>query len=217
MSTEGTGAVRCTVASCTATDATPCAYVDRRQRPCNTAWCAQHVVFVSGMPLCRRHAGVVRAIGTEPDRLLSLPDLENRAPSLVSWVAHDVDPAVREILQRYADSGTTIDESAIFPVGHASRRTWTRHWKVLSHTGFDVRISIVVAEAEDTMVRASVDGTVVSEAEPPWIARRRSGQQLSPEEDAAERAQFRRTIIDAIEAHLAHYSPGSGPGAGAEH
>jgi len=171
------------------------------------------VVVVDGMPLCRRHAGVVRAIGTEPDRLLSLPDLENRAPSLVNWVAHDVDPDVRRILQRYADSGTTIDESAIFPLGHATRRTWTRHWKLLSHTGFDIRISLMVAEAEDTTVRASVDGTVVAEVEPPWIARRRSGVTLTPEEDEAERARFRRQLVDAVETHLATYSLRGEPGA----
>jgi hypothetical protein len=213
-SVEGSAApTRCTVASCTNTDVTPCAYVDRRQRPCNTAWCAQHVVMVDGMALCRRHAGVVRAIGTEPDRLVSLPDLENRAPSLVSWVAHDVDPDVRKLLERYADTGTTIDESAIFPLGHVTRRTWTRHWKVLSHTGFDVRISLMVAEAEDTTVRASVDGTIVAELEPPWIARRRSGLTLSPEEDEAERARFRRELIDAVAAHLAGHRPGGGPGA----
>ena len=203
------GFSRCTVAACAETDVTACAYVDRRQRPCNTAWCSLHLVVVHGMPLCRRHASVVRAIGTEPDRLASLPDLENRAPSLVNWVARDVDPHVREILQRYADRGTTIDESAIVPVGHVTRRTWTRHWKVLSHTGFDVRISLMVAEAEDTMVRISVDGTVVAEMEPPWIARRRSGMTLSPEQDEAERAQFRRQLVDAVEARLAGNSPGT--------
>ena len=208
-SVEGSAApTRCTAASCTNTDVTACTYVDRRQRPCNTAWCTQHVVMVDGMALCRRHAGVVRAIGTEPDRLASLPDLENRAPSLVSWVAQDVDPDVRQLLERYAGTGTTIDESAIFPLGHVTRRTWTRHWKVLSHTGFDVRISLMVAEAEDTTVRVSVDGTVVAELEPPWIARRGSGQALSPEEDEAERALFRRQLIDAVQSRLAGHSPG---------
>jgi len=120
---------------------------------------------------------------------------------------------VRRILQRYADSGTTIDESAIFPLGHATRRTWTRHWKLLSHTGFDIRISLMVAEAEDTTVRASVDGTVVAEVEPPWIARRRSGVTLTPEEDEAERARFRRQLVDAVETHLATYSLRGEPGA----
>jgi len=176
---------------------------------CNTAWCAEHVVMVDGLPLCRRHAGVVRAIGTESDRLQSLPDLENRAPSLVNWVAQQVDADVRGILERYADGSSIIDQSAILPVGHAARRAWTRHWKVLSHTGFDVRISLTVAESDDTTVRAAVDGTVVSEAEPPWIASRRTGAALSPEEDAEERARFHRALIEAVEAHLANYTPGT--------
>src|SRR5207248_3146565 len=118
-SADDSGArLRCTAASCTATDATACAYIDRRQRPCSTAWCAEHVVIVDGLTLCRRHAGVVRAIGTASDRLQSLPDLENRAPSLVNWVAEEVDADVRGILERYAGGSSIIDQSAILPVGH---------------------------------------------------------------------------------------------------
>jgi hypothetical protein len=165
--------------------------------------------MIEGLRLCRRHAGVIRAIGTDSDRLQSLPDLENRAPSLVNWVAQDVDADVRRILEQYAGSDSVIDRSAILAVGHAGKRAWTRHWKVLSHTGFDVRVSLTVAEADDTKVRAAVDGTMVTEAEPPWIASRRSGAQLTPEADALERARFHRELIEAVEAHLANYVPGS--------
>ena len=81
--------------------------------------------------------------------------------------------------------------------------------KVLSHTGFNMRISLTVTEAEDTKVRASVDGTLVTEAEPPWLARRQAGVRLSPDIDAAERARFHRELLEAVEAHLARYIPGS--------
>jgi hypothetical protein len=204
------GPLQCTAASCTSAEATACAYVDRRQRRCGTAWCSQHVVMVDGMPYCRRHAGVVRAIGSGSEQLHSPPDLENRAPSLVSWVAQDVDADVRGILRLHADSGSVIDESGIMPTGHVSRRAWTRHWKVLSHTGFDQRVSLTVTEADDTVVRASVDGTVVIEIEPPWIASRRSGVVLSAEADALEREEFHRQLIEAVAAHLAKDAPGIG-------
>jgi len=207
--TEAAAPAHCTAQGCPATEVTQCAYVDRRSRPCSTAWCHEHAVMIDGAVYCRRHAGVVRAVGTQPDRLQSLPDLENRAPSLVNWMARDVDSDVRNILLRYAQGETTIDESPIMATGPPSNRMWTRHWKVLSHTGFNMRISLTVTEAEDTKVRASVDGTLVTEAEPPWIARRQAGVPLSPDIDAAERARFHRELLEAVEAHLARYIPGS--------
>ena len=200
------GGERCSEKGCTATNAVACAYVDRRQRACPTAWCPQHQSVVDGLPYCRRHAGVLRAIGTDPDRLKSLPDLENRAPSLVNWVARDVDADIRALLRHYSAGGDVAD-SPILAVGHASNRIWSRHWKVLSHTGFDLRIAISVAENQDTVLLGYVEGTLVHTVEPPWIVARRRGAAFDAADDREAREQFRSELIAALEAHLAFRFP----------
>jgi len=201
------GGEHCSEKGCEAVNAVSCAYVDRRQRACPTSWCPDHQSIVDGLPYCRRHAGVLRAVGTAPDRLRSLPDLENRAPSLVNWVAHDVDADVRALLQHYSSAGATVTDSPIQAAGHATSRIWSRHWKVLSHTGFDVRIALSVAENQDTLLLGYVEGTLVHTVEPPWIASRRRGAPVSDAEDSAARERFRKDLIAALEAHLAFRYP----------
>ena len=48
-------------------------------------------VATEGKFYCRRHAGVLRAVGAEVTPQGGLPDIDNRAPSLVSWIARDLD------------------------------------------------------------------------------------------------------------------------------
>ena len=199
---EPADAGRCLEAGCGAGDAIQCTYVDRRERRCLTHWCSDHIALVDGRPCCRRHAGVLRAIGNEPDAVHTLPDLENRAPSLVNWVGCHIDASLRSLLARYSDPEARVAGSSTRPGGPPGQRKWTRHWKALSSTGIDLSISLEVYEAEDTIVSACADRAEVMSAEPPWITARRQGLDLTPEQDAAARAYFYEDLISALEAEL---------------
>ena len=71
-----------------------CTYVDRRQVKCGTTWCDEHSRIVLGLPYCRRHATVAPSLSNGFFTHM-LPDVENRAPSLASWVGAELDTAVR--------------------------------------------------------------------------------------------------------------------------
>ncbi len=87
--------------------APPCEYVDRRGRECRTAWCIEHRVTIEDRVYCRRHAGVVSALPSLDSSLaVSLPDLDNRAPSLVGWVSRQIDGDVWRLLLKELSSGT---------------------------------------------------------------------------------------------------------------
>src|SRR5579863_1437905 len=75
---------RCSYQGCPAAAIAPCSYVDRRQRPCPTAWCSDHQHIAFGASYCRRHAGIIEAVGMDHAHV-PLPDLDNRAPSLANW------------------------------------------------------------------------------------------------------------------------------------
>lgn len=200
----------CFVVGCDAADVVQCGYIDRRQRRCPTNWCSRHVEVVDERPCCRRHAGVLRAIGDEPDAMLALPDLENRAPSLVNWVGCHVDANVRQLLARYTPRGGRVAGSSTRPVGPPTRRTWARYWKILTDTGIDVCVSIEVSESEDTIVSACIDEEKVMSAEPPWITARRQGLDLTAEQDAAARSYFYSDLLQSLdEALTARYTSSS--------
>ena len=102
-----TGVV-CTLAGCSNDNAQPCAYRDGRGRPCRAAHCPQHGVVSDGKFYCRRHAGVMRAVGAEATPQGGLPDVDNRAPSLVNWIARDLDENVRRLLTGVARPGESV-------------------------------------------------------------------------------------------------------------
>src|SRR5258708_23995145 len=85
-----TGSLPCHDRGCGRSNAVPCAYKDRRRRACDTAWCPDHYAVVGGVPYCRRHAGVVRALAAQPPELRLNPDVGNRAASLCEWIGNDL-------------------------------------------------------------------------------------------------------------------------------
>ncbi|MHB8533493.1 MAG: hypothetical protein ACYDC2_12315, partial [Solirubrobacteraceae bacterium] len=65
----------CSDPECWSMEAVPCSYVDRRSRQCETAWCRIHHQVAFNNIYCRRHAGIIRALGPEYSNV-PLPDLE---------------------------------------------------------------------------------------------------------------------------------------------
>jgi hypothetical protein len=199
----------CTQGGCTAQDAVPCAYVDRRGRECRTAWCGEHRFTIENRVYCRRHAGVVSALPSLDSSLaVALPDLDNRAPSLVGWVSRQIDGDVWRLLLKELSSGSggqlVADPVTLIFVGIGRQRAWERAWRLDSHLGIAHRVSVAVEEADDTMITVKVGGNTVEQLVPPWIQHRVRGEAVTPDEDRKEREDFYQRVLDSIERGLGH-------------
>lgn len=193
------GTLPCSEHDCTATTGESCGYIDRRSRTCGTAWCPDHQSIVGGTVYCRRHAGVVRVLASGET---VMPDLENRAPSLVNWVSRDLDEVIQDIVNSYrAQLGTdrlVADPVHLDFLGPERRRVWERSWKLVAHTGWSLRVSLEVDEARDTEVAVRVGRNIVARATPPWIAARLRGERLPAAEDAEQRREFYRSLTETM-------------------
>ena len=198
-----TGSLGCSERGCESHTAVPCTYIDRRGLACETGWCEDHMVLIDGLPLCRRHASVIRAI-PEAERLTP-PDRNNRAPSLVEWMAQDLDGDIRAALDsvKMPDDQFRAEPAHLAHIGPSRVRAWVRSWKLVHHTGFSHWVSVDVPEATQTEIAIRVDGHVVAHMEPPWIRARREGVTLTPEEDVEQRRQFRDDLVARIREQLA--------------
>jgi hypothetical protein len=197
------GTLACSAPGCTNQDGVACAYVDRRGRACPTAWCPDHQIVAGGVVFCRRHArqhGAVPEGSFLADR--GLPDLDNRAPSLVNWIGDALEPSFLALLSSMLRPGTS-DEVGTEPVHHVrppdGRTRWDRAWKIFDHTGILTKITVEVEESRDPEVDIRVGRKSIVTAIPPWIARRRRGERaLEDAADEAERSAFYKDIYDAV-------------------
>lgn len=197
---ERRGTLPCSEPGCTSTDGVACAYVDRRQRECDSAWCRGHQQLAFNGIYCRRHAGIIQALG--PDHVgMAMPDLDNRAPSLANWVGRDLDEPIRALLDAHFP-GHKLNVSSVVSGGSLRERTWGRSWKLISGNGVDLSVNVNVPEADDSVVRVVYDGRLLTELTPPWIEARRHGVTLDAESDQVERHRFYGLIIEDIEAAM---------------
>ena len=185
-----------------------CHYIDRRGRRCDTAWCPNHWATVGGIVYCRRHAGTIAAIGYF-DHPAGMPDVDNRAPSLVNWVARDLDAFVAATLVQSATQGETFVREPVVST-HADRsggRRYERGWKLVDHTGLRLVVAVYVVEGDDITIRVRVGSGVVAEGIPPWVERHRRGIEVPEETDRAQRSLFyaflQKHIVAAVRANRA--------------
>src|SRR5579864_7315969 len=92
------GTLLCQARGCHNPTALQCSYVDKRGRTCSGVFCPAHWGVVGGDVYCRRHASTVRALGENARGRLGLPDVDNRGPSLVNWIAGELDGRLRALL-----------------------------------------------------------------------------------------------------------------------
>ena len=203
-----TAASPCSRAGCTNQATSACAYVDRRRHACGTAWCTNHGVDISGVHYCPRHASTVIAVGDEAIAAGHLPELDNRAPSLVYWVGRDLDSDVPVILatvisERDNESLMVDPVALVAGGGRTDQRRWERNWKVVSHTGISQRVTLQVMEGDPTDIVLRVGSVVVLREKPPWIVSREEPDGAPDDERAVvERSAFYGRLHDAITAAL---------------
>jgi len=202
------GDLPCRARGCPNHNGVLCHYVDRRGRRCETGWCPNHWATVGGIVYCRRHAGTIAAIGYF-DHPSGMPDVDNRAPSLVNWVARDLDAFVAATLVQSATQGETFVREPVVST-HADRsggRRYERGWKLVDHTGLRLVVAVFVSEDEETTIRVRVGSGVVAEGVPPWIERHRRGIEVTEETDRNQRALFyaffQKHIVAAVRANRA--------------
>lgn len=203
------GHLPCSQPGCLNAQGLECVYVDRRGRHCNTAWCPAHINGVNGRPYCRRHAGVIRALPhTDP---ASMPDVDNRAPSLLEWVAQRVDVDLTEAVQRLATGQERVqtDSAHLVLISHGPERirAWERTWKLYDHTGIHLWVALDVEEENDLELVIRVNAIIVERLVPPWIAARRHGLCLSDEADLEQRRAFYSLVTATVKQHLASLPP----------
>jgi hypothetical protein len=200
------GVLPCAEQGCSNETAIMCAYRDRRGKACEAAFCPNHWSMVGGIVYCRRHASTIEAMGLDAE-WGALPELENRGPSLVSWVADEISPEVETLLRAAAHEGETVKvETEVAVVfDHKRRRRWERSWKLLEPTGMSLKISLTVKEDEDdALIDVRVGSAVIARGVPPWIARRRAGLGVGGQVDADQRELFHRFFINHIAEAIAY-------------
>ncbi|MHB8718196.1 MAG: hypothetical protein ACYDAC_04785 [Candidatus Dormibacteria bacterium] len=185
-------AVTCAEPACGATPAEQCGYVDSHASACLSHWCAEHGADIGGLRYCRRHAGVIVALGSKANNPRALPDIGNRGPSLVRWLYRDLDPALTGLLEDVASTNEHIlrDTEVTVARDDDGARRWEMSWKVASPRGIRLRIALVVEEADDSVVHVRFQDEVVASGTPPWIEARRRGVVLSEDVDRAQRREF---------------------------
>jgi hypothetical protein len=199
--------IACTMRGCANHTAQLCAYRDRRERSCSAKICPAHSILLGGITYCRRHAGTVQAIGELAGDQSGHPDIDDRAPSLVDWIARDLDRDIRTLLARAARPGESViaDDSA--RLAHDFRRNsrWERSWRLVEHTGPILNVTLHVAEADDSLVHVRVGTETVADGVPPWIARRREGQDVEAAIDISQRRLFYRYLEETISEAVARF------------
>jgi hypothetical protein len=210
----------CTQPGCGNGTGLACEYVDRRGHCCGTAWCPEHRLVIDGRVYCRRHAGVVSALPVGyVGHTAPIPDLETRAPSLVSWVAREVDADIRQLLlAEFGEGGVQLVTDPVYLVfvGSDRRRAWERAWKLVDRSGQSLRVALLVEEGADAEVAIRVNTAILERLAPPWIVQRLHGALPPPEVDAQRRKDFNRRLLGIIGKGVlreaARRPQGGGPG-----
>ena len=140
----------------------------------------------------------MRAVTAPIGHANGLPDLEDRAPSLINWIAHDIDGPVSALLAAVARRGerVIIDGYVQRTRDIIRRARWERSWRLVDDTGLVLKVSIFIDEGDDSLVHVRVGELTVAEGTPPWISGRQETVAVSI--DLAQRQRFYDTLIEAI-------------------
>jgi len=195
------GNEKCAAQGCRRRHGTRCSYIDKRSRQCPTAWCPDHIAVVAGVAFCRRHASTMTAIeGSE--MIAGLPDLDNRAPSLVGWMGRQLDTPIRELFARVRPQSTATlvaDPVTLILTADGNTRRWAKTWKMIDRVAVLDRVSIEVDESDDCQVGARVDTDLIGRGMPPWIEHRHAGHRGDAATDTEERREFALAMARSIE------------------
>lgn len=203
------GVLPCSARGCREQTGIACAYIDRRGRPCQTAWCPAHRAVAGEAGYCPGHAQIVGA-SAEAFGVLERPDIDNPVPQLVVWVARQLEAHLCALMQplciQYGQA-FVADPLRMNFLGIDRVRTWECAWKMSSHVGNTLRVHVGVAEAHPDAVVVRVNSNVVATIAPPPPRVR----ELADEPDVTGIAQvetFRSALLAAIHHGVAVWKAG---------
>lgn len=175
------------------------------------ASCLDHGVTLYDVPYCRRHGSTVQAIGELASDPNGRPDLNDRTPSLVNWISRDLDQHIRKLLEATAREGekVLVDDAVRLSRDNNRNLRWERSWRLVEHTGLVLKVTIHVSEENDALVRINVGSEMVADGIPPWIARRRMGEDVDVAIDIAQRKLFYQYLEEAVANAVAEFRAGS--------
>jgi hypothetical protein len=196
----GPSGIACAARGCVDTNAQPCGYRDRHGKSCGIARCSAHGVVLHGVTYCRRHASTVHAIDTPSGHANDVADVDDRAPSLVNWIANDLDNDVRKLLADAAQPGEDVltDGFVQLTRDKVRRARWERSWRIVDHTGLVLKVGIYTDEGDDALIHVRVGDRLVAEGVPPWIASRQAGDDSTPAVEISRRQQFYGSLEESI-------------------
>jgi len=196
-----TGESYCSARGCNAQTGIECAYIDRRDRQCPTAWCPQHRHVTHDAIFCPIHAGLVDGTTTVFGDTAH-PDLDNRTPALVNWVAremHDDIGGMVESIAEELEETLVIDPVRFILFGVERVRTWDRSWKTVTITGHSLRVAVAVEERRPGIVLGRVNSHNIVEVPAPWHEEHLVGvEPASAAESEEQVARFHRELFSAI-------------------
>ena len=198
-------ATGCRESGCSSPATVRCTYVDSRGRACGTSWCARHSSTVGDGRYCRRHASTVSALSGRALDPRALPPVDHRGASLVSWICTEGFSTLHAAVVSGLRPGEIVfDDRTVNVVRFEDgRRRWERGWRIGDRSGIVCRAIVCVYESDDALVSLEIGESAVAVGVPPWVTRRRMGQEVVPEVDAADRAKFYRFLDRHIRRALA--------------
>jgi hypothetical protein len=159
---------------------------------------------VSSTRYCRRHANTLQALDTTSGHAVTVPDVTDRAASLVNWIARDLDASIRTSLTQAARAGETVvaDDYVQLIRNQTREARWERGWRLVDHTGLVLKVTLFVDESDDSVVYIRLGEIIIGSGTPPWIANRSTGSVSDTSIDVAQRRTFYQSIETAISAAL---------------
>lgn len=142
----------------------------------------------------------MRAITAPAGHANAVPDLQDRAPSLINWIAKDIDAPLRALLAKAARSGERVITDGYVQLTRdiVRRARWERSWRIVDNTGLVIKVVIYIDEGDDSLVHVCAGDLIVGEGVPPWIEHRRKGDDVAVTIDISQRQRFYNSIQDAI-------------------
>lgn len=165
------GDLPCAREACDSTTAVPCRYTDRRGHRCDIALCREHRHDAGSRPLCPRHAAILAAIRAGSLLASPLPDVGNRAPSVLAAAASKLDSEFSALLTHNSGGGQLIRNPGRLTFTSDRHRTWTQRWSVASHRGPEFTLQLAVSEAAPHELVVNLDGRPVTSIPAVWQRR----------------------------------------------
>lgn len=191
----------CSARGCSQKTGLACSYIDRRERPCPTAWCPQHRHVTRGAVFCPAHGRLLDGSAYEFREDVRV-DLGNTVPVALAWAVQEIDAEVSMSMLYLAmewHQALVLDPVHFALMGANRVRSWERAWKVCDNLGPTLRVSVVVEEGRPDVLQARINAHPVAMLPIPWHESHGVGQPPATAAEARAAAlEFRERLLSAL-------------------